>query len=46
MEGLLRRMADIVPFEEKADFYAINTCSVTSLMIAIPPDHPAAQRIK
>lgn len=32
MEGLFKKNGyDIVPFEEKADFYVINTCSVTSL---------------
>ncbi|MBR1695081.1 MAG: MiaB/RimO family radical SAM methylthiotransferase, partial [Selenomonas sp.] len=32
MEGLFKKSGyDIVPFEEKADFYVINTCSVTSL---------------
>jgi threonylcarbamoyladenosine tRNA methylthiotransferase MtaB len=31
MEGLFKRKGyDIVPFHEKADFYVINTCSVTS----------------
>ncbi|MBQ5419837.1 MAG: tRNA (N(6)-L-threonylcarbamoyladenosine(37)-C(2))-methylthiotransferase MtaB [Selenomonas sp.] len=32
MEGLFKKSGyEIVPFEEKADFYVINTCSVTSL---------------
>lgn len=32
MEGLFKQRGyEIVPFEEKADFYVINTCSVTSL---------------
>ena len=32
MEGLFKQRGyTIVPFEEKADFYVINTCSVTSL---------------
>lgn len=32
MEGLFKKKGyEIVPFEEKADFYVINTCSVTSL---------------
>ncbi|SFT81041.1 threonylcarbamoyladenosine tRNA methylthiotransferase MtaB [Selenomonas sp. GACV-9] len=32
MEGLFKQKGyEIVPFEEKADFYVINTCSVTSL---------------
>ena len=32
MEGLFKQKGyEIVPFEERADFYVINTCSVTSL---------------
>ena len=32
MEGLFKQKGyEIVPFTEKADFYVINTCSVTSL---------------
>ena len=32
MEGLFKQKGyEIVPFEETADFYVINTCSVTSL---------------